>query len=340
MRVVQAGLWARSAEWTLNRKNDGVSRGMIQTREIRVDYGEVNAVADLSLDIGPGEIYGLIGPNGAGKTSLISVLATLREPTYGDAKILGMDIIEDVAGVRRVLGYMPDMAPVYKDLKCWEFLDLFARAYFVSRHERRARVNSCLDEVSLGFKRDAKAGTLSRGMTQRLVLAKTLLHDPKVLLLDEPASGLDPIARIELRDLLRRQKEMGKAVVISSHILNELSEFCTSIGIMEKGRMVLQGGLDDIVAGLNETRRFVVETIGAADPAVGVLGTAAGVSDIETEADASGDGRCTFELAGNDEEAAALLSRLMGEGVRVKGFFERRRGVEDVMMRVGASEIS
>lgn len=238
-----------------------------------------------------------------------------------------------------MLGYMPDMAPVYKDLKCWEFLDLFARAYFVSRHERQARVSSCLDEVSLGFKRDAKAGTLSRGMTQRLVLAKTLLHDPKVLLLDEPASGLDPIARIELRDLLRRQGAKGKAVVISSHILNELSEFCTSIGIMEKGRMVLQGGLDEIVAGMNETRRFVVETIGPADGVARLLASAGGVSDIET-VEVNGGGRCTFELAGDDEEAAALLTRLLGEGVRVKGFFERRRGVEDVMMRVGASEIS
>jgi len=313
---------------------------MIQTREIRVDYGEVNAVADLSLSIGPGEIYGLIGPNGAGKTSLITVLATLREPTYGEARIAGMDILEDVAGVRRVLGYMPDLAPVYKSLRCWEFLDLFARAYFVSRHERQARVNSCLEEVSLSFKRDAKAGTLSRGMTQRLVLAKTLLHDPKVLLLDEPASGLDPIARIELRDLLRRLGDQGKTVIISSHILNELSEFCTSIGIMEKGRMVLQGGLDDIVAGLNKTRRFVVETIGPADGVVRVLATAAGVSETETLTGEDGVGRCMFELAGDDEEAAALLSRLMGEGVRVKGFFERRRGVEDVMLRVGASEIS
>lgn len=313
---------------------------MIQTREIRVDYGEVTAVADLSLNIGPGEIYGLIGPNGAGKTSLISVLATLRQPTYGEAKIAGMDLLEDVAGVRRVLGYMPDMAPVYKSLRCWEFLDLFARAYFVSRHERQARVNSCLEEVSLGFKRDAKAGTLSRGMTQRLVLAKTLLHDPKVLLLDEPASGLDPIARIELRDLLKRLGEQGKAVVISSHILNELSEFCTSIGIMEKGRMVLQGGLDEIVKGLNKTRRFVVETIGTAERAAAVLGGTVGVSDIETVAGPEGTGRCTFELVGSDEEAAALLGRLMGEGVRVKGFFERRRGVEDVMLRVGASEIA
>lgn len=313
---------------------------MIQTREIRVDYGEVTAVADLSLNIGPGEIYGLIGPNGAGKTSLISVLATLRQPTYGDAKIAGMDLLEDVAGVRRVLGYMPDMAPVYKSLRCWEFLDLFARAYFVNRHERQARVNSCLDEVNLGFKRDAKAGTLSRGMTQRLVLAKTLLHDPKVLLLDEPASGLDPIARIELRDLLKRLGEQGKAVVISSHILNELSEFCTSIGIMEKGRMVLQGGLDEIVKGLNKTRRFVVETIGSGEQAAGILGGTAGVSDIESVSGPEGTGRCTFELVGSDEEAAALLGRLMGEGVRVKGFFERRRGVEDVMLRVGASEIA
>ncbi|MFG0304733.1 MAG: ABC transporter ATP-binding protein [Phycisphaerales bacterium JB040] len=313
---------------------------MIETREIRVDYGEVTAVTDVSLEIGAGEIYGLIGPNGAGKTSLISVLATLRAPTYGDARIDGKDVLEDVAGVRRVIGYMPDLAPVYKNLRCWEFLDLFARAYGVSRHERRARVSTCLDEVNLTAKRDAKAGTLSRGMTQRLVLAKTLLHEPRVLLLDEPASGLDPIARMELRDLLKRLAGQGRSVIISSHILNELSGFCTSVGIMERGRLVVHGNLDEVLESVNVTRRYVVETIGAPEGVAGLLEGGAGVTDVAVETDGKGNGVCTFELAGGDEEAAVILGRLVAAGVRVKGFGERRRGVEDVMLRVGATETS
>ncbi len=230
---------------------------------------------------------------------------------------------------------MPDFAPVYKDLRCWEFLDLFARAYFVSRRERRARIDACFDLVNLESKRDAMAGTLSRGMTQRLVLAKTLLHDPFVLLLDEPASGLDPIARIDLRNLLKRMGSEGKAVVISSHILNELSEFCTSIGIMEKGRLVLDGSIDDIVAQMNVTRRYTVETIGPADAAAARIEGREGIANVTTEGD-----RCEFESTLPDDAAAALLAELVRADIRVRAFFERKRGVEDVMMHVGASEVS
>lgn len=308
---------------------------MIETRDIRVDYGDVTAVADVTLSVAAGQVYGLIGPNGAGKTSLITVLATLREPTYGEARIVGLDLREDVAAVRRAIGYMPDLAPVYKDLKCWEFLDLFARAYFLDRRDRHRRIDECIELVRLQGKRDALAGNLSRGMTQRLVLAKTLLHDPQVLLLDEPASGLDPLARVDLRNLLRELGRRGKAIIISSHILNELSEFCTSIGIMEKGRLVLDGSIETILAGLNRSRRFTVETIGPGEAAAAVLHTLQQVSGVVAE-----DGHCRFESAGDDEAVAAVLATLVGQGVRVRGFFERRRGVEDVLMEVGATEVS
>jgi ABC-2 type transport system ATP-binding protein len=308
---------------------------LIETRDIRVDYGDVTAVRDVSLSIAPGEVYGLIGPNGAGKTSLIRVLGTVQSPTYGSARIGGLDIVEDLAGVRRSIGYMPDLAPVYKDLKCWEFLDLFARAYFVGRVERRARIDKCIEIVNLVSKRDALAGTLSRGMTQRLVLAKTLLHDPGVLLLDEPASGLDPIARIELRKLLRRLAEGSKTILISSHHLSELSEFCTSIGVMEKGRLVLDGGIKEIIAGMSKTRRYSVETVGASDAAAGLLGAMANVAELVSE-----NGRCEFETGASDEEVATILASLVREGVAIKGFFERRRGVEDVLLHIGASEVS
>jgi len=308
---------------------------VIDMTDIRVDYGDLTAVRDVTLSIGEGEVFGLIGPNGAGKTSLITVLATLREPTYGEARVAGFDIREDVAAARRVIGYMPDMAPVYKDLRCWEFLDLFARAYFLDRRERTARVNQCMERVNLTGKRNALAGTLSRGMTQRLVLAKTLLHDPQVLLLDEPASGLDPLARADLRELFKGLRERGKAIIVSSHILNELSEFCTSIGIMEKGRLVLSGSMDEIVAGLNQTRRFTVETIGPGEAAAAVLRARGELRAVEAV-----DGRCLFETDLGDEGVAEVLASLVTGGVRVRGFFERRRGVEDVLREVGASEVS
>lgn len=308
---------------------------MIETRDIRVDYGDVTAVSDLSLSVEPGEVLGLIGPNGAGKTSLITVLATLREPTYGDARIAGLDIFEDRAAVRRVIGYMPDLAPVYKDLRCWEFLDLFARAYYLDRRDRRARIDECIDQVNLESKRNAMAGTLSRGMTQRLVLAKTLLHDPSVLLLDEPASGLDPIARIDMRNLLLRLGDEGKAVVISSHILQELKEFCSSVAIMEKGRLVLNGAIEEIVADLNQTRRFSVEALSPINGIASHLASMDGVGSVEPNGK-----RCDFTLEAGDERVAEVLAHLVRKGVVVTAFYERRKGVEDVMMEIGASEVS
>lgn len=308
---------------------------MIETNDIRVDYGDVTAVRDLSISIPTGEVFGLIGPNGAGKTSLIRVLATLSEPTYGDAAVAGLDVREHRAEARRRIGYMPDLAPVFKDLKCWEFLDLFAASYFVDRRERRRRIDEVFARVNLESKRHAMAGTLSRGMTQRLVLAKTLLHDPEVLLLDEPASGLDPIARIDLRNLLRDLAALGRTVLISSHILNELSTFCTSIGIMEKGRLVLSGNIDEIVGRYNTTRRYTIETLGPAEPAAAAIRGREGYIDILCV-----DGRCSFETALPEEDTARLLAELVTAGVLVKAFYERRRGVEDVMMQVGASEVS
>lgn len=308
---------------------------MIKVRDIRVDYGDVTAVEDLRVTIETGEVFGLIGPNGAGKTSLIRVLATLQEPTYGEAWIDGMDIVERRSDVRRILGYMPDMAPVYEDLRCWEFLDLFARAYFVGRTVRRSRVEECLDEVGLTSKRDVMAGTLSLGMKQRLVLAKTLLHDPSVLLMDEPASGLDPIARVDLRNLLNRLADQGKTILVSSHILTELSEFCTSVGIMEKGRLVLSGNIDQILAGMNQHKRIVVEAIGGGQLVADWLSPLDSVSEVEAR-----NGKCEFKFDGSDEDAAALLKRMVEQKLNVKAFYERRQGVEDIMMQIGAREVS
>jgi ABC-2 type transport system ATP-binding protein len=311
-------------------------QAMIETRGIRVDYDDVTAVRDLDLAIGPGEIYGLIGPNGAGKTSTIRVLATLQEPTYGDVHICGIDAFGDRRGVHGKVAYMPDLAPVYDGLRCWEFLDLFAAAHFIDRRTRRERLDEVLDQVDLTSKRNAFCKTLSRGMRQRLVLAKTVLTDPKVLLLDEPASGVDPIGRIDLRKMLRRQADLGKAILVSSHILTELGEMCTSIGIMEKGELRLTGALDEVVGRLGDRRRIVAEVVGGAASLAERLGRHDAIASIEAE-----DDRLAFDLtAEGDDDVVALLRELVAEGFPIRAFAEKRRGVEDVMLEIGAREVS
>ncbi len=300
---------------------------MIECRDLRVDYDNFTAVHDVSLEIGAGEVYGLIGPNGAGKTSTIRVLATLHRPTYGEVRIGGIDIEEEPAKVHRLLGYMPDMAPVDKDLKCWEFLEMYAGAYAIPRRERRKRIDECLELVSLDDKRDAMAGKLSRGMTQRLVLAKTLIMDPDVMLLDEPASGLDPHARIELREILKTLAGHGKTVLVSSHILTELSEFCTSYGFMDQGRLVQHGTLDEIAARLDLRATIALRVLEAPERAREVLVSMEAVSEIQIEGM-----HVVFELAGDDPEAAQILAGLLSENVQVVEFSRRSVGVENVTM--------
>jgi len=309
---------------------------MIETRDVRVDYDGVTAVEDLTLRIPAGEIFGLIGPNGAGKTSTIRVMATLQSPTYGDVLIDGVDTAVDPARARHALGYMPDYPPVYDELKCWEFLDLFGAAYRIGRVERRRRIEEALESVDLKSKRNAKSGTLSRGMRQRLLLAKTILHDPSVLLLDEPASGLDPVARIDLRNTLVRLAERGKTILVSSHILSELSTFCGSIGIMERGRLLVSGPIDEIIAAMEGGRRIDITAL-KPDPET----LTSDLREMEGVVSAQATQRgATVEIEGEDSDAAALLARLVGAGAEVTGFVERKMTVEDILLKTGAKETS
>ncbi|MBN1516175.1 ABC transporter ATP-binding protein [Candidatus Sumerlaeota bacterium] len=227
---------------------------MIQTFNLTKKFRDLTAVNQLNLTINKGDIFGFIGPNGAGKTTTIKMLSTLLQPTAGTAEIGGHNVMKDPDAVKRIIGYMPDFFGVYDDMKVWEYMDFFAAAYKIAKERRKDIIDNLLSLTDLTDKHDAYVETLSRGMKQRLCLAKTLIHDPQVLLLDEPASGLDPRARIEMRELLKELRKMGKTVLISSHILTELEELCNTIGIIEKGSLLVSGPIDEITSKLKGVR--------------------------------------------------------------------------------------
>jgi ABC-2 type transport system ATP-binding protein len=220
---------------------------MIETRDLTKMYGDLYALDRLTIKLEKGDVYGFIGPNGAGKTTTMRILATLLNPTWGEASVCGYSIYNGAKEIRRVIGYMPDFFGVYDDMKVIEYLEFFAAAYRIKGAERRQKCEQVLELVDLGYKRDALVTSLSRGMTQRLGLARVLLHEPQVLLLDEPASGLDPRARIEMRGLLKELRSMGKTILVSSHILPELADICNKIGIIERGKLLFDGDVDSAI---------------------------------------------------------------------------------------------
>ena len=303
----------------------------IDIRYLRVDYGNFVAVDDLTLSVPRGEIFGLVGPNGAGKTSTFRVLTTLLEPTYGEVFMDGVYVLEDIEGARRMIGYMPDLAPVPSDLKVGEFLDFYAAAYGLGgRASRGDRVAECLEEVALTEQRDSWCKKLSRGQTQRLVLAKTLLHRPRVLILDEPASGLDPLARRDLRNALRKLAQTGATIFVSSHILSELAEMCTSLCVMNRGRLLASGTVDEVREQLGNTDRVLTATVvGAWEEAVAWLEVQPSVQEVRVEG-----AQVIFGFKGSDESQADLLAGLIGLGVRLRAFEERRTSFEDILVGV------
>jgi ABC-2 type transport system ATP-binding protein len=220
---------------------------VIETRELTKMYGDLYALNRLTLKLERGDVYGFIGPNGAGKTTTMRILATLLQPTWGEATVCGYSIYNNPKEIRRAIGYMPDFFGVYDDMKVIEYLEFFAAAYRIAGPDRRKKCEEVLDLVDLAFKRDALVTSLSRGMTQRLGLARVLLHEPEVLLLDEPASGLDPRARIEMRGLLKRLRSSGKTILVSSHILPELADICNKIGIIERGELIFDGDVQTAI---------------------------------------------------------------------------------------------
>jgi ABC-2 type transport system ATP-binding protein len=254
---------------------------MIETKNLTKNYGNLTAVDDLNLTIKDGDIFGFIGPNGAGKTTTMRILVTLLEPTLGTAFINGLDVTKDGKKVRRLVGYMPDFMGVYDDLKVFEYLEFFAAAFGIDRKKRKSIVEGVLELTDLESKKSATVDSLSRGMQQRLGLARVLIHDPKVLILDEPASGLDPRARIEIRELLRELKRMGKTIMISSHILSELEEICDHVGIIEHGRLVFSGTLEEIRPRLGIESKVRVRVADNQDKAIELLSALPQVRQVQ-----------------------------------------------------------
>jgi ABC-2 type transport system ATP-binding protein len=293
-----------------------------------------NAVDGVTLTIGAGECFGLIGSNGAGKTTTMRILATLMTPTGGRATIAGHDVVGEYLAVRRLIGYMPETFAVYKELTVDEFLDYTAAAYGFRGAEKRRRVDSVIALTDLESKRKSGCDALSRGMKQRLFLARALVHDPQVLLLDEPTAGLDPAARIEFRQIIRGLTAAGKTTIVSSHILPELSEFCTSVGILERGKLVVSGSIAEMLATVKGSRTIEIEVAGDAQIVATLLQGRAGVESVRVDG-----ARASVKHSGSRESAAPLLRALVDGGASVVSFAERQSSLEDIFMKVAAFEV-
>jgi ABC-2 type transport system ATP-binding protein len=315
---------------------------IVETRGLVKRYDDQVAVAGIDLVIGPGEIYGLVGPNGAGKTTTMKILATLLAPTAGEAFVTGIPVMADPTEVRRRIGYMPDFYGVYDDLRVWEYLDFFARCYDVPARRRSAMIGELLEIVGLVEKRDAYVESLSRGMRQRLCLAHTLVHDPALLILDEPASGLDPRARVEMREILRELSGMGKTILVSSHILPELGEMCTGVAIIDHGRVLRAGAIDEIERSLRATALIRIDLVG--DDAIVAaaaewLGTDSRVSDVLPLPGREGAGRLEAAFDGTPADQAALLRRMIEAGHPVAGFSQATSDLEEIFLKVTGQAI-
>jgi ABC-2 type transport system ATP-binding protein len=288
---------------------------LVHIKDLWVTYGAVHAVRGISFEIPKGEVFGFIGPNGAGKTSTIKVLATLIAPDHGQVTIGGINVTDDPLAIRRRIGYMPDFFGVYEDLTANEYLHFFAAAYDIPTSQRERTVRDVLALTDLIGKADAPVDALSRGMKQRLGLARVLLHDPDLLLLDEPASGLDPRARIEMREMLLALKEMGKTILISSHILHELSLLCTRIGIIEAGQIVTEGSLADIYRRLGLMQLIHVQLVNGSETLIDQIGRISGVEDVQVQAD-----RLAIRVRAEHLPPEELLDRMYALGARMRMF--------------------
>ena len=308
---------------------------MIEITGFGKDYGEFTAVESLDLKIEEGEMFGFIGPNGAGKSTTIRFLATLLRATRGEGSVNGHSITNNPMDVRRSVGYMPDAFGVYDGMKVWEFLDFFAVAYKIGRTQRKQVIRDVLELLDLTYKRDDYVNGLSRGMKQRLCLAKTLVHDPPVMILDEPASGLDPRARVEVKALLKELRRMGKTILISSHILTELADCCTSIGIIERGQLLMHGPIDDVYRRIQGTPTVVCQMGNNFDKGLSIIRSNPDVRDVQVDGQ-----KVTIEFATPESETGNLLKTLVNQDVEVSNFGIKEPNLEDVFMMVTKGLVS
>jgi ABC-2 type transport system ATP-binding protein len=305
---------------------------MIETRDLTKMYGELYALDRLTVVLERGDVYGFIGPNGAGKTTTMRILATLLTPTWGEATVCGYSIYNGAKDIRRVMGYMPDFFGVYDDMKVIEYLEFFAAAYRIKGPERRKKCEQVLELVDLGYKRDALVTSLSRGMTQRLGLARVLLHEPQVLLLDEPASGLDPRARIEMRGLIKELRNMGKTIMLSSHILPELADICNKIGIIERGKLLFDGDVQAAIQKVRQrTRIDVMVADGRNAEAKTILEKEVSVDEIEHKTQ---DDYLLVTLREGVQDGSFIAETLIKSGFRLKMLKEEAVNLEDVFMGI------
>ncbi len=305
----------------------------VETVGLTRSYGNLVALDALNLTINAGDLFGFIGSNGAGKTTTLRILATFLAPSSGTAKILGYDVVRQADTVRHVIGYMPDFFGVYKDMEVTEYLDFFGACYKIPAAQREKTVGDVLELVGLSEKRGAIIGALSRGMQQRLGLARVLIHDPKVLLLDEPASGLDPRARIEMMAILQELQRLGKTIIISSHILSELQTLCNRVAIIEKGRLIYSGPVQGVRNQAESGLVYWVTVVGDSAPAVQLLKTRPEVADAATM-----DGQVKVTFKSHDVDPSILADLLVRGGVKITGLWEDELGLEEVFLRVTRGE--
>ena len=311
---------------------------MIQVEDLKIHYGEFVAVDNLSFSVKKGSVFGLIGPNGAGKTTTIKAIATLIEPTYGEIKLGDTSVLHEPEEARSMLGYMPDFPPVYDDLRVEEFCDLFAHAYGQSATERKKKVDLALAQTDLTDKRKDLCKSLSRGMKQRALLAKTLVHDPSVMLLDEPGANLDPKARIDMRNLLRKLADQGKTILVSSHVLTELEDLCDEIGIMRNGKMVVCGSLEEITQSKHTQRTLEIELLKSFPELPQWVEQHATLSGLKE----TNESKTHFQIihSGSREEVPEILSQMVGLGVEVTSFTTRKSKVEDLFLEIESGSSS
>ncbi len=300
---------------------------MIEARDLTKKYGDLYAIHKIDLKLEKGDVFGFIGPNGAGKTTTMRILATLLNPTWGEAYVGGYSIYSKPKEIRRIIGYMPDFFGVYDNMKVIEYLEFFAAAYRIKGHARRKICDEVLELVDLGYKREALVTSLSRGMTQRLGLARVLLHDPQVLLLDEPASGLDPRARIEIRGLLKELRNMGKTIMVSSHILPELADICNKVGIIERGELHYNDTVDELMKLVRQQTVLRIGIAGDRDAAAKLIEQSSYVEKIEAH-----DGQLRVTLTTGEHDYSELSKALIDAGHRLTRLTEEEINLETAFM--------